>query len=138
VADFSFEYDAAEKIFAVRMTGAITDDVFKACYAETLRRAGALEIRAALIDLSAVDRYDVSAAAMREAGKSQPLFPDPTPRYLVATSDHVFGMARMLQLVSTQGREALRVVRSVQEAYDAIGVPAPHFEPLHQAPRTKD
>jgi hypothetical protein len=130
VPDFHFEYDEAEKLFAVRMTGAVTDEIFRACYAETLRRAEGREIRAALIDLSAVERYDVSAAAVREAGKLPPLFPDPTPRYLVATSDHVFGMARMLQIVSTQGREMLHVVRSVQEAYDALGLHAPQFERL--------
>ena len=130
MAEFYFEYDAADKVFAVRMAGVVTDDVFKACYAETLRRAAGREIRAALIDLSAVDRYDVSAAAMRDAGKLQPLFPDPTPRYLIATSDDMFGMARMLQLVSDPGREGMRVVRSVQEAYDAIGLNTARFERL--------
>jgi hypothetical protein len=130
VANCHFEYDAQNRIFAVRMTGAITDDVFKACYAETLRLVEGRDILAAVTDLSAVDRYDVSAAAVREVSKLPPLFPDPTPRYVVAASDHVFGMARMLQLVSEQGREMLHVVRSVQEAYDALGLRAPHFDRL--------
>ena len=130
MADFYFEYDEAEKLFAVRMTGSITDDSFKACYAETLRLAPGREIRAALMDLSAVDRYDVSAAAVLEVSKLRPLFPDPTPRYIVATSEHVFGMARMLQLVSDHGRDGLHVVRSLQEAYDALGLHAPQFERL--------
>jgi hypothetical protein len=130
MAAYHFEYDAANGLFAVRMHGAITDDVFKDCYAATLLLVEGRNIRAALMDLSGVDRYDVSAAAMLDISTLPPLFPDPTPRYVVATRDHIFGMARMLQLASARGREMLHVVRSLQEAYDAVGVTTPHFERL--------
>jgi hypothetical protein len=59
-----------------------------------------------------------------------PLIPDPLPKYIVAAQDHMFGMARMFQITS-RGRDALRIVRSAQDVYDELGLPAAaHFERL--------
>ena len=127
---FHFEYDAANKIFAVRMHGTITDTIFKACYAETPRHVQGREVRAALTDLSDVERYDVSASAVRDVSRLPPLFPDPTPRWVVAPQDHVFGMARMFQMTSPGGRDMLHIVRSTGDVYSALGVTTPHFERL--------
>jgi len=135
VSQFYFEYDRAHHVLAVRLLGEITDDVFKASYAATARVVEGLDITAALTDLSGVERYDVSAAAVREVSKLHPLFPDPMPRCVIAPRDDVFGMARMFQIVSPAGRDTLYVVRSVQEAYDALGLTdTPHFEPVTGPP----
>jgi hypothetical protein len=125
---FHFEYDAANKVFAVRMHGAITDAIFRACYLETPRYVEGRDIRAALMDLSDVERYDVSAAAVREVSRLAPLFPDPMPRCVVAPQDHIFGMARMFQMTSPGGRDMLHVVRSMKDAYTALGLTNPQFE----------
>jgi len=53
---FHFEYDAESRIFAVRMRGIITDKIFKDCYTETPRHVRGRDIRAALMDLSDVER----------------------------------------------------------------------------------
>jgi hypothetical protein len=127
---FHFEYDVANKLFAMRMHGAITDEIFKACYMETPRYVEGREVRAAVMDLSDVERYDVSAAAVREVSRLAPLFPDPIPRWVVAPQDHIFGMARMFQMTSPGGRDRLHVVRSMKDAYAALGVTTPRFERL--------
>ena len=127
---FHFEYDAESRIFAVRMRGIITDKIFKDCYTETPRHVRGRDIRAALMDLSDVERYDVSAAAVRDVSRLAPLFPDPTPRWVIAPQDHIFGMARMFQMTSPAGRNMLRIVRSMADAYAALGVTTPHFERL--------
>jgi len=125
---FYFEYDTAHRIFAVRMHGTITDGIFKACYSETPRHVQGRDIRAALMDLSDVEQYEVTAAAMRDVSRLAPLFPDPTPRWVVAPQDHIFGMARMFQMASPSGRDMLHVVRSMADAYAALGITAPCFE----------
>ena len=127
---FHFEYDSTNRIFAVRMHGTITDSIFKACYAETPRHVRGREVRAALMDLSDVARYDVSTAAVRDVSRLAPLFPDPTPRWVVAPQDHVFGMARMFQMTSPAGRDRLHIVRSMADAYAALRVTTPNFERL--------
>jgi hypothetical protein len=131
---FHFEYDATHRIFAVRMHLTITDPIFRACYAETPRRAQGRDVKAALMDLSDVERYDVSAAAMRDVARLAPLFPDPLPRWIIAPQDHIFGMARMFQMTSSSGREMLHIVRSMVEAYAALGVTTPNFERLPDLP----
>ena len=128
--NFHFEYDAAHEVFVVRMYGRITDDIFKASYAATPQYLEGRPIRAALMDLSGVDTYDVSSAAMRDVSRLPPLFPDPTPRWIVAPQVHIFGMARMFQMLSPIGRDMLHVVRSMPEALQAMGAAAAHFERL--------
>ena len=130
MADFFFEYDEANKIFAVRLTGSVTDEVFRAVYASAPRHVEGREIRAALIDLSSITGFDVTAAAVRQMSTQEPPIADPTPRYVIATEAHIFGMARMFQIVASKGRDRLHVVRSVQDAHDALGLDAPRFERL--------
>ncbi|HUK32418.1 MAG TPA: hypothetical protein VLV86_00825 [Vicinamibacterales bacterium] len=131
---FHFEYDAVHKVFAVRMHGAITDAIFKECYAATPRHVEGHDVRAALMDLGGVERYDVSAAAVRDVSRLPPLFPDPTPRWVVAPQDYVFGMARMFQMTSHSGRDELHVVRAMGEALAALGITAPQFERVADRP----
>jgi len=127
--DFYFEYDAAHMVLAVRVTGTFTDEVMKACYQAMAGQVAAREIRAALLDLSAAGRVDVSADAVRGMSKLAPLLPDPLPKYIVATQDHIFGMARMFQITS-HGRDMLHVVRSREDVYAALGLDTPRFERL--------
>ena len=130
---FHFEYDAANEVFVVRMYGAITDDVFKASYAATPNYLEGRRIRAALMDLSGVDSYEVSSVAVRDVSRLPPLFPDPTPRWVVAPQDHIFGMARMFQMLSPSGRDMLHVVRSMHEALQAMGITTAHSERIADA-----
>jgi hypothetical protein len=132
--NFYFEYDAGHELFVVRMYGRITDDVFKASYAATPQYLEGRHIRAALMDLSGVESYDVSSAAMRDVSRLPPLFPDPTPRWVVAPQDHIFGMARMFQMLSPSGRDMLHVVRSMRDALQAIGIHTAHFERIADTP----
>ena len=132
--NFHFEYDAGHELFVVRMYGRITDDTFKASYAATPQYLERRNIRAALMDLSDVESYEVSSAAMRDVSRLPPLFPDPTPRWVVAPQDHIFGMARMFQMLSPSGRDMLHVVRSMRDALQAIGIHTAHFERIAEPP----
>jgi hypothetical protein len=49
---------------------------------------------------------------------------------IVAPQTHAFGLFRMFQLEGEHNRPLLQVVRTMDEAYAALGVRAPHFEPL--------
>ena len=132
--NYHFEYDAGHELFVVRMYGRITDDTFKASYAATPQYLERRNIRAALMDLSDVESYEVSSAAMRDVSRLPPLFPDPTPRWVVAPQDHIFGMARMFQMLSPSGRDMLHVVRSMRDALQAIGIHTAHFERIAEPP----
>jgi len=127
VPDFYIEYEAMSHLLAIRVTGAFTDAGMRRCY-DAL--AGAMldrDVRAALLDLSAVGEFNLSADAVRGMSRLAPLLPDPLPKYIVANQDHVFGMARMFQITS-RNRDALQVVRTSQEVYASLGLTAPAFE----------
>src|SRR2546423_14354906 len=129
MADFYFEYDALSGTLAVRVTGAFNDATMKACYAALSSEVGLRDVRAAFLDLSTAGGFDISAEAVCHMSKMAPLLPDPLPKYIVATQDHIFGMARMFQITS-RGRDALQVVRTPQDVYTALGLTTPRFERL--------
>ena len=130
----SFEYDASQKVLAVQVTGPATDASFKACYANAARYIEGREVRGFIIDLSSLGKLDVSAAGIRQVSSLEPVLPDPAVRYVIAPQDHIFGMARMFQIISPKGRERFHVVRTLRAAHDALGVTAQQFERLPTLP----
>jgi hypothetical protein len=51
-------------------------------------------------------------------------------RVIVAPAPVVFGVARRFQILGERKRPDLQVVHTLDEAFAALGVQAPHFEPL--------
>ena len=74
--------------------------------------------------------FDVSSQALRTAALQPSPYPDETPRFIVAPSDYLFGMARMYQILANRPGEKLRVVRKRKEALAAVGARDPKFERL--------
>jgi len=132
--DYYFEYDAAHRIFASRVTGAFTDTIFETWYHAAAGRVRQLSPRAAILDLTACQRFDVSTAAVRKMAGLHPILPDPAPRFVVAPNDISFGMARMFQMLGPEGRDMLFIVRAVDAAYEALSLTAPAFERLPDHP----
>ena len=130
----SFEYDASKKVFAAHFSGPMTDESLKACYLNAARYVEGREIHGAIIDLTGVGSFSVSAAGVRQLSVLEPLVPDPAVRYVIAPQAHIFGMARMFQMVSPKAREKFHVVRSLSAAHDALGVTAQEFEPIPTLP----
>jgi hypothetical protein len=129
-AAYRFEYDAWNRIIAARFAANFTDDIFTEFYRSAPSFLESREVRAAIIDLGQVTSFEASPEVVRKIAALEPLLPDPIPRYVIAPPDHIFGTARMFQLLSGRKREALRVVRSEAEAYGALGVVNPQFERL--------
>lgn len=55
---------------------------------------------------------------------------DRRPRVVVAPQKHAFGLFRMFQIAGEDTRPLLQVVHTMDEAFAALGVQSPHFEPL--------
>jgi hypothetical protein len=125
---YHFEYDATHKILAVRFVARLTDEILMAFYAAAPGHFESRDVRAGILDLTDVTSLEVSTDAIREIAELAPVLADPVPRFVIAPGDLGFGLGRMLQLMSGRKRENLRVVRSAEEAYAALGVLKPHFE----------
>jgi hypothetical protein len=86
---------------------------------------------AGILDMTEVTSLEATAAIVRTLARSAPPISNPEyPRFLVAGSDHVYGMLRMYQIVGGESRATLHVVRNITDAYAALGITEPRFKPL--------
>jgi hypothetical protein len=66
--------------------------------------------------------------------KLPPAVPDPDiPRFIVAGSYEMFGMARMFEFEGGETRPNLHIVRSEREALSMLGVKKARFESVESA-----
>src|SRR5262249_4927517 len=77
---------------------------------------------AALFDFARVTSTTLSPSAIRGFAKRPYPVPGPRHRVAVAKEPAMFGLARMLQLFQDIQGEHFRVVRSLEEAYEMLGV----------------
>lgn len=130
---FRFEFDPENKILLMRFEGTrLTDESLAEVYAAHREYAIAMDAHAGIADFSAVIHFDVSAAYIRQLAGQEPAVPRATERArIVVFKDEVgFGMARMFQMLGESTRPLLLIVRSLDEALEALGVEGTHFEPL--------
>jgi hypothetical protein len=128
---YYFEFDPENRIIRGRFEGRVTDELLKEYYGlagEYFERTAA---RAGITDLSAVTSFEVSPQLIRELASSPPAIPDRDfPRFVVAASPPIFGMARMFELGGQDTRPNLHVVRTMKEVCVILGVLDPKFEPI--------
>ena len=70
---------------------------------------------------------DVSTAIVQRLAKTPSLLSDPMPRVIIAPSDLLFGLSRMMKSLSGEQREAVHIVRTEQAALAHLGI----YSPLH-------
>ncbi|MGB8065654.1 MAG: hypothetical protein WCF26_27465 [Candidatus Sulfotelmatobacter sp.] len=130
--EYRFEFDAENKILLMRVEGRLTDESLAALYQEALARWAATDASAGISDYSSVTEWAVSAAFIRKLADYDPVETDPTrrPRIIVAPATVGFGLSRMFQIAGGARRPHLTVVRTLDEAFAALGVHSPHFKPL--------
>lgn len=126
---YLLEFDSVNHVLRVRFEGELTEDLLWESYKDGKRHAPP-DTHGAIFDLSAVTSIQVDAAAMQELARMPPIIDDPLPRFIVASSDLVYGSARMFQSYGGKTRQALHVVRTITEAYSSLGITAEHFTPL--------
>jgi len=126
---YLLEFDPVNRVLRVRFEGELTEDILWEYYKDGKRHAPP-DTRGAIFDLSAVTSIQVTSAAMQELARMSPITDDPLPRFIVASSDLVYGLARMFQSYGGKTRQALHVVRTITEAYSSLGITVEHFRAL--------
>ncbi|MGO9576966.1 MAG: hypothetical protein ACLPTQ_21865 [Terriglobales bacterium] len=129
---FRFEFDPANKILLMRFEGPLTDESLAELYRAIRTYSIATDARAGIWDYSSVTEIAVSAEHIRQLASQEPAMPDATrrPRIIVAPTAVGFGLSRMFQIAGESKRPLLRVVRTLDEAFAALDIQSPHFEPL--------
>jgi hypothetical protein len=76
-----------------------------------------------ILDLTGVTKLKVSNAAVRDCATSPSLFDRDVIRVMVApAAGAVFGMSRMYQMLASETRPNLEIVRTLEEAYKLVGI----------------
>lgn len=129
--EFRFEFDAQNKILLSRFEGRLTDASAAEFYQALRKRATATGASAGIIDFSSTLEFAISSEMIRQLARQKPVASAiGRPRVIVAPQTHAFGLFRMFQIEGEHTRPLLQVVRTMEEAFAALGVQSPHFEPL--------
>ena len=123
-----FEFDFEHKILRLVLEGDMEGEEFLRLNEEIRAHANHLRPVAGIADALAIENFNVSSQALRSAALQGSPYPAATPRYIVAASDFLFGLARMYELAGSHSEGKLQVVRRLEEALADLGVTQARFE----------
>ena len=124
---YRFDFDVEHKLLLIVLEGNILARDVELFNGHIRQRVDELKPVGAIADFSAVTSFNVAGDALRHAASQPAPFPVETPRYIVAPTDYLYGMARMYQLAANRPHEKLQVVRTMKDAFSELGVPNPNF-----------
>jgi len=127
---YHFEFDSEHRILLLAYEGDVQGGEIGNANQDMAQHVARLKPSCGIADLSRVKTLDVPADTLRTAARQPAPYPEQTPRFIVAPTDYLFGMARMYEIMANRRHEKLRVVRSRKEALAALGVREPKFERL--------
>ena len=125
---YHFEFEAEHRILLAVLEGDVQNEELLRVNREIRGLIKKLKPAAGITDASPVETFNVSPQTIRTLSSESSPYPDPIPRFLVAPTDFLFGMARMYTIGGD--REEVQVVRSRAEALAAIGAENAKFEKL--------
>jgi hypothetical protein len=118
---FEILFDPRQRVLLVRFGKALTQPAMEAMNA-------AIELFVAregpcpgILDLSAVEEVTLASAFIARLAQRKGVLAEQR-RVIVAPKDELFGLARMFGAYNDAGGDHIVVVRSLRQAYDALGV----------------
>jgi hypothetical protein len=128
---FVMDFDAKNNILRGTLEGPLTGAILLDSYDAATRYTASHPPCRGLWDFSKVTaNADISSAIIRQVVGKSPIIPAGYMRVIVAPQDFLFGMMRMLQILSEEARPELHVVRTIDEAYRLLRVESPEFSPI--------
>ena len=121
--DFQVDLDPTQLVLRGTITAAILTKELADDYYRTLSRVASRGGPcAAIFDLSVVTSTTMSHDAIKGLARRPPAVPAGRTRVIAAKEPHIYGLARMFQLFRDFMGGQFRVVRSMEDAYNLIGV----------------
>ena len=108
----------------------LTDESCAEVYAALREYAIATNPYAVISDFSAATQVELSLAFIQQLALEEPAVPEASERGRIAVfaNDVGFNMARTFQRLGESTRPLFHVVRTLDEALEALGVESPRFE----------
>jgi hypothetical protein len=128
---YQFEFDPVNKLLLLRFEGRLTEELVADIGHAAQEHWAATDAKMGIADFSKATEVAISTEFLRQFANREPAGDTAKyPRVVVAPNTLQFGLARMFQVVGERTRPSLHVVRTMNEAFDTLGVQSPHFDPL--------
>jgi hypothetical protein len=127
---FSLFFDREHRVLLTRFTGTLRREVARA-QRDAARRFEAIEGQSrSLMDFSDLEAVDLSLTTLREMGRSPQTQPGQVRVYVIPKVQY-FGMGRIFGAhQSLSGSREPMIYRTMAEAYDALQLTNPDFQPV--------
>ena len=129
-AEFRVEFDQVNRISLIRVEAPLTEESLGRLYEANQEHCSANGARVAIVDLSSVSEFAVSSGFVRCLADRKPAKAAfGCLCFIVGPAGYAYGLCRMFQLWGESRRPLLQVVHTLGEAFAAIGIRSPFFEP---------
>ena len=128
---FMMSFDARNNLLRMTLEGRVTDAILSDSYATAAKYVAANPPCRGIWNFSDVTQFEVSTDTIQGLARSSPIILSGHMRVIVAPQDHLYGMARMFQILGQETRSDLHVVRTMDEAYRLLQVESPEFGPVN-------
>jgi hypothetical protein len=126
--EFVVDLDPTHRVLRITVTAALTDEAGRDIYRAVARLASRGGPYAAITDLSQVVDFPITANTVRALAATDPAIPlGGRLSVIVARQPALFGLARMFELHRDSMGGQLRIVQSIDEAYDLLKVTPEDF-----------
>lgn len=127
LAAFRAESSHRPKTILIRVAGKLTDKSLATLY-QTSRGYSAASF--SIVDFSAVTDFAVSCRFIRKLANQKAAMADTNSLlFIVAPQPYIYGLCRMFQILGEGTSPLLQIVHTLDEAFVAMGIKPPHFEP---------
>jgi hypothetical protein len=116
--------DLNNKLVITTYSGEVTDADVARQVSELLRHGPYQADYRAITDFTRVTQFDISTNKIRSVADTESPLAN-AKRVMVAPSDVAYGTSRMFQALAAQTRPNIVVVRTLEEAYAALGIAWP-------------
>jgi hypothetical protein len=124
---YCFEFDEVNNVLRSTYDGSVTDELVWEAYASRVKFQAHRPAFRTLSDFSSVTTFDVSIETIKKLAVEEPVIAADSMRVIVAPSDLTYGLARMFGMLGEQTRPNVHVVRTMEEAYELLGIKSPQF-----------
>jgi hypothetical protein len=130
---YYYEFEDRHRILLVIVHGSVGENEFRELYFDIRTRKEEEQALTGILDLTGVTVFDIDSQIIRELASYPPNIVDPILRAVVAPTDLLFGMSRMFQIIGSETREQLHIVRTLDEALTLLNAKAARFHRLEAA-----
>lgn len=102
--------------------GEINENDFQAAVVRLPHESGFDPAFSHIIDFSGVTAAHISTEFVKNLARQPSLFSPTAVQVVVAPQSHIFGLARMAQILREQRFSRVEVVQSLNEAYEILGL----------------